>query len=79
MLSRPPSSPAMAMRKPIPSSPRRFSTGTRHSSKITARVGWAFQPILRSFGPKDRPGASDGTTRVEIPFGPASPVRTIVT
>ena len=69
----------MATAKPVPSSPSRFSTGTRHAWKITCRVGCAFQPILRSLGPTLRPGASRGTTRAEMPFGPGPPVRTIAT
>ncbi len=46
----------MAIRNPSPSAPRRLATGTRHPSKRTARVGCAFQPILRSLAPKERPG-----------------------
>ena len=61
----------------MPSAPSRLATGTRASSRITARVGWAFQPIFRSFAPKERPGVSFSTTRVEMPDGPPSPVRTI--
>ena len=52
MLTRPPLSPFIAMPKPSPSAPRRLATGTRTSSKITWRVGCAFQPIFFSFGPK---------------------------
>lgn len=40
----PPFSPFMAMLKPCPSVPSRLPTGTTQSSKITARVGWEFQP-----------------------------------
>ena len=79
MLSRPPSSPAIAILKPMPSGPSRFSTGTRAPSKITARVGWAFQPILRSFAPSATPGVSPGTTSVEMPDGPSPPVRAMTT
>ena len=79
MLRRPPSSPAMAMPKPAPSSESRFSAGTRQSVKITCRVDCMCQPILCSMAPKERPGASFGTTSAEMPFGPSSPVRTIVT
>ena len=46
----------MAILKPMPSSPSRFATGTRAFSKITARVGCAFQPILRSLAPKREAG-----------------------
>ena len=79
MLMRPPSSPAIAILKPMPSSPSRLATGTRAFSKITARVGCAFQPILRSLAPNERPGVSPSTTSVEMPPGPSPPVRTITT
>lgn len=65
----------MAILKPSPSAPRRFSTETRTLSSITARVGWACQPIFFSLAPKVSPGASFSTTNAEIPFGPSSPVR----
>jgi len=55
------------------------ATGTRAFSKITARVGCAFQPILRSLAPSDSPGVSPSITSVEMPPGPLSPVRTITT
>src|SRR3546814_15162635 len=61
MFTRPPSSPIMAKRKPAPSAPRRLATGTRAPSKITAVVGWLFQPSFLSFLPKERPGVSRGT------------------
>ena len=51
MLMRPPSSPFIAMRKPSPSLPSRWSAGTRTLSKLMVRVGWLFQPILCSFLP----------------------------
>ena len=79
MFSRPPSSPIMAKRKPSPSSPMRFSTGTRAESKLTMAVGWLRQPIFRSGAPKLRPGVSFSTTRAETPRAPASPVRTMTT
>ena len=79
MLRRPPSSPAIAKRKPSPSAPTRFSTGTFTLSKITCAVGEAFQPSLRSFAPKLTPGMSFSMTRQLMPFGPGWPVRTIVT
>ena len=46
----------MAMLKPLPSSPRRFSAGTRTASRLTAQVGCAFQPVLASCLPKLSPG-----------------------
>ena len=42
----------MAKRKPCPyAPPSSASAGTRAPTRITCRVGWAFQPILRSFAP----------------------------
>jgi len=69
----------MAILKPSPSAPMRFSTGTRTPSKMTARVGCTFQPIFFSLAPNESPGASPGMTKVEMPFGPSPPVRTITT
>lgn len=64
----PPFSPFMAMLKPCPSAPSRLPTGTAQSSKITARVGWEFQPTwgktehvpdrLRSSTAESRPACS---------------------
>lgn len=48
----------MAMLKPVPSAPTRFSAGTWTSSKLTEVVGCAFQPSLRSGLPKLKPGVS---------------------
>ena len=72
MLSRPPSSPAIAILKPSPSSPSRLATGTRTSSNITARVGCAFQPILRSLAPNEMPAVSPGTMNAEMPDAPVA-------
>ncbi len=69
----------MAILNPTPSSDNRLATGTRTSSKMTARVGCAFHPIFFSSAPNDRPGESFSMTSVEMPDGPPSPVRTIVT
>ena len=80
MLSRPPLRPAIAIRKPSPSAPSRFAAGTRTSSKITWRVGCAFQPIFSSFGAERQARRVPlGTTNAEIPRGPLSPVRAITT
>ena len=79
MLSRPPSSPIIAMRKPSPSAPTRFATGTRTSSKMTCAVGCECQPSFFSCAPKLTPGMSFSMTRQEMPLGPSSPVRTMVT
>lgn len=48
MLNRPPSRPFMAILKPLPSPPIRLAAGTRTSSRITAAVGWEFQPSCDS-------------------------------
>ena len=69
----------MAISKPSPSAPIRFSAGTRQSSKITMAVGWLCQPSFFSGWPKPRPGEPSSTTRHEMPLGPASPVRTMQT
>ena len=79
MLSRPPSKPIIAMVNPSPSLPRRLTTGTRQSSKMTAAVGCECQPSFSSCLPNERPVAPFSTTRQEMPFGPLSPVRTIAT
>ena len=79
MLTRPPLSPLIAMRNPSPTPPSRADAGTRTSSRITCRVGCAFQPILRSSGPKPSPAASAGTRKALIPRAPGSPVRAITT
>lgn len=50
MLILPPFRPFMAMLNPCPSSPSRLLTGTAQSSKITALVGWEFQPTWRTHG-----------------------------
>ena len=70
MLSLPPSRPAIAILNPAPSAPNRFSADTRHSSNTTARVGCAFQPILRSLAPSFTPGVPPSTRKVEIPLAP---------
>ena len=75
MLMRPPSSPLMANLKPWPSSPTRLAAGTLQLSKITCRVGCAFQPIFFSSAPKERPGVSFITANAETPLAPSSPVR----
>ena len=79
MLSRPPSSPAIAILKPSPSAPMRFAIGTRHWSNITIAVGCDFQPSFCSGAPYDSPGVPFSTTRHEMPRGPPSPVRTMQT
>ena len=77
MLSRPPSSPAIAILKPCPSADSRFAAGTRQPSNITMAVGCDFQPSFFSCAPKESPGVPFSTTKQEMPRGPASPVRAI--
>ncbi len=79
MLSRPPSSPAMAILKPSPSAPIRLATGTRQSSKFTIAVGCDFQPSFFSGAPNVSPGVPFSTTMQEMPFGPGPLVRTMQT
>ena len=67
----------MAILNPVPSSSSRLATGTRTSWNVTARVGCAFQPILRSLLPNEMPGVSPGTIKVEMPEAPSPPVRAI--
>ena len=78
MLSRPPSSADMAILNPIAFSAKKIFGRDRAPSKITARVGCAFQPILRSLAPNERPGVSllDNEGR-NAARRPASPVRAI--
>ena len=44
-----------------------------------ARVGCAFQPILRSLAPNEMPAVSPGTMKAEMPDAPSPPVRAITT
>jgi hypothetical protein len=67
----------MAMRNPSPSRPIRFAAGTRQSSKMTAAVGWLFQPSFFSFLPNLSPGVPFSTSRHDTPPAPAPPVRHI--
>ncbi len=48
MPMRPPSSPDSAIFSPMPSSPSRFSAGTRQFSKLICAVSLACWPILSS-------------------------------
>ena len=70
-------SAAIAILKPCPSPPRRFRDGTRQSSKLTAWVGCAFQPIFLSAAPSVRPGVPPSTSSAETPPEPSPPVRAI--
>ena len=62
----------MAILKPKPSSPRRSSSGTSTSSKVTARVSDARWPMLSSFLPTVTPGWSAETMKPVMPLWPAS-------
>ena len=57
----------IAIRNPSPSSPSRFSAGTRHSSKTSSPVVEPAIPIFGSSRATWKPGASDSTTNAEIP------------
>ena len=65
----------MAILNPSPSPPTRLAAGTLTPSRITWRVGCAFQPIFFSLAPKLRPGVPLSMRKAEIPRGPLSPVR----
>ena len=60
---RPPSSVDIAILKPSPSSPSRFSAPTRQSSRNTWVVAEARMPSFFSFAPVRSPQASDGTRK----------------
>ena len=57
----------MAIRKPSPSSPSRFSAGTRQSTKKISPVVEPLIPIFGSILPTSNPGALASTTKAEIP------------
>ena len=64
MLTRPPLRPAIAMREPVALGAEAVARPARGtSSKMTWRVGWAFQPIFCSFGAEATgPARPVGTT-----------------
>ena len=53
---------------PRPSSPRRFSAGTRASAKVSGCVSEEFHPTLSYAGSAVNPGVSAGTMIVEMAF-----------
>jgi hypothetical protein len=62
----------IAILKPSPSSPSRFSAGTRASSNVSSPV---VEPAMPSFGSSratSKPGVSASTTNAEMPEWPAS-------
>ena len=65
----------MMILKPWPSSPIRFSAGTRHSSKCSVAVSDAHQPIFFNLV-RDSPGVSPSIKSMLTPPGPSPPVRT---
>ena len=60
----------MAILKPSPSAPSRFSAGTTTSWKATAEVSVARWPILSRCFSRITPGASIGITNAESPLWP---------
>ena len=68
---------AMMARKPSPSAPSRFATGTRQPSKRRCAVSLAHQPVFFS-GERVKPGVSPSITSSETPPAPrwAGSVRT---
>ena len=60
----------MAILKPSPSSPSRFSAGTSTSSSARLAVTEARMPSLRSGGPGTTPGRSASTMKAVIPRSP---------
>lgn len=57
----------MAILKPIPCAPSRFSLGMRQSSKMRLAVEEALMPSLSSFLPSERPGHGMGTRKALMP------------
>ena len=64
------SSVAIAILKPSPSSPSRFSAGTRTSWSANADVSVARCPILSRCFSIVTPGVSIGTMNADMPFAP---------
>ncbi len=54
-------------RKPLPSSPSRFSTGTCTSLKNSSAVSCACMPSLSRLRPRSKPAIPRSTTTSEIP------------
>src|SRR5437773_12461770 len=64
------SSAPSATRKPSPSLPSRFSTGTSQSARWIATVGEPRTPILRSSLPSAKPGNVGSTRNAVTPLWP---------
>src|SRR5436190_323579 len=59
----------IAILNPSPSSPSRFSTGSRQPLKKSSPVVEPLMPIFGSIRPTSRPGASASTTNAEMLHG----------
>ncbi len=66
---RPPSRVSMAILKPLPSWPSRFSLGTTQSSKIRSQVARRGYPSSSRL-PMEKPGKSFSTMKAEMPWLP---------
>ena len=64
----PPSKVCMAILNPCPSSPIRLDLGILTLSIMRFAVEDARMPSLSSFAPREKPGASVGTTNAEMPL-----------
>ena len=62
----------IAILKPSPSSPSKFSAGIRHSSNASSPVVEPLMPIFGSSRATSKPGASLSTRNAEMPACPAS-------
>ena len=64
---RPPSSVAIAILKPSPSSPSRSATGTFTSVRKISTVPEALTPSLTWWRERSKPGAAASTRKAEMP------------
>ena len=55
------------LQEPSPSSPSRFSTGTRTSVKNSSAVSWACMPILSRLRPRSKPSMPRSSTSSDMP------------
>ena len=60
----------MAMLKPLPSTPSRFSLGTMQSVNTISAVGEPCRPIFSSWRPTEKPGKELSTMKAEMPLVP---------
>jgi len=67
----------MARRKPLPSTPIKFSLGILTLSKVIALVALPLIPIFFSGGPAVYPGVFVSTMKVETPFSVLAKTETI--